>query len=127
MSKTDKELLELAAKAAGIDGSVDDEFGCGMWLRGKRNPDNSRYWSPLTDDGDAFRLAVKLRIAIRLDDKDAVSAGFSKNQDGAPTVDGNGPWFWKEWINGDSHNNGDPYAATRRAITRAAAAMGEKM
>lgn len=42
---TDRELLDLAKKAAGID-----------WL--------SRWWNPLTDDGDALRLAVNLRLRI---------------------------------------------------------------
>jgi hypothetical protein len=114
---TDRELLEAAAKAAGIvlPHYLPALEGEDYWLR---------EWNPLTDDGDALRLAVKLRIAIRLDDPDAASAGWSANQTGAPTHDGSGPWFWKEWIKGEAHNAGDPYAATRRAIVCAAAAMG---
>jgi len=60
----DRELLELAAKAAGIE----------VWfprLNGGKNPDGTRIiltpcyteidratveWKPLTDDGDALRL-----------------------------------------------------------------------
>lgn len=79
-------------------------------------------WNPLTDDGDALRLAVKLRLTIKHDDPDAGGAGIAKDQAGAPTLDGNGPWFRKEW-----HKDSDPYAATRRAIVRAAAEIGRSM
>jgi len=58
---TDREMLELAAKAAGID-----------WIKNCVWIENGFYsplakheriaWNPLTDDGDAFRLAVKLKI-----------------------------------------------------------------
>lgn len=72
--KTDRELLELAAKAAGIDAEwhcsrdeVDEHADYlasteGMWLKGERSPDNSKYWNPLRDDGDCFRLAHKLGL-----------------------------------------------------------------
>jgi len=108
---SDRELLELAAKAAGIhiiewpgitygeakdkalvDGSID------VW------------WNPLTDDGDALRLAVKLRMNVVI-------------TDAGPSVRGDrGPWC-------DEHcaANDDIFAATRRAIVRAAAAIGESM
>jgi hypothetical protein len=49
----DRELLELAAKAAGI---VPYGVNPWQWIRA--------HWNPLTDDGDAFRLAVKLRLDI---------------------------------------------------------------
>lgn len=55
---SDRELLELAAKAAGIsyskyrpDGWLDTR---GLWVDGRR-------WSPLEDDGDRYRLARKLK------------------------------------------------------------------
>jgi len=49
---SDRELLTLAAKAAGY---WDDEFECADRL--------PRFdWNPLTDDGDALRLAVLLNI-----------------------------------------------------------------
>lgn len=117
---TDRELLKYAAMAAGID--FRDWPHTNVPGRYENRP-----WNPLTDDGDALRLAVKLRIAIRLDDPDAVCAGWSANQNGAPTIDGRGPWFWKEWIDGEENNNGDFYAATRRAIVRAAAEIGRAM
>lgn len=52
MSAADKELLELAAKAAGIDGDYSKR------ANSIAHPDG--YWNPLTDDGDALRLAAKL-------------------------------------------------------------------
>lgn len=55
---TDRELLELAAKAVGIPVKP----GChipsgGMWLF---HVDVDRVWTPLHDDGDALRLAVAM-------------------------------------------------------------------
>jgi hypothetical protein len=124
--ETDRELLELAAKAAGIDLAGWSEYRSAFWLGGSV-VNQLMPWNPLTDDGDALRLAVKLRIAIRIDDPDAVCAGWCANQNGAPTLDGKGPWFWKEWIDGEANNNGDPNAAIRRAIVRAAAEIGRAM
>jgi transcriptional regulator GlxA family with amidase domain len=54
---TDRELLELAAKAAGLVWDEDLE----VWLNAE-----SYQWNPLTDDGDALRLAVKLQLTIDL-------------------------------------------------------------
>ena len=105
---TDKELLELAAKAAGLllgkwvfeGGWMDEPNVCGFYLDG----DN---WNPLTDDGDAQRLMVNLRLEISWW-KSGVSA---ESQDCAPV--------------GIQPFNDDPYAATRRAIVRAAAEVGK--
>ena len=53
---TDKELLELAAKSVGIKGA---------WSSGREgirtiySQSDDLVWNPLTDDGDALRLAVK--------------------------------------------------------------------
>lgn len=94
---TDRELLELAAKAAGVSLRLDI-------LR-----DESREWegwNPLTDDGDALRLAVQLLNwphGGRAFDN-AVTAMVAVGQ--LPS---------------------DPYAATRRAIVRAAAEIGKTM
>ena len=52
---TDLELLEAAALAIGH--RVVGVNGEGVMLEGVQAP-----WSPLTDDGDAFRLAVRLNI-----------------------------------------------------------------
>lgn len=115
MNQDDRRLLELAAKAA--------RENLIAWQGTSpicRNDAGYTYkWNPLTDDGDAFRLAVKLDIEI-----------YSGDDDGAMTV-----WAGYEIPHpGDNRimyaceqHKGDPYAATRRAIVRAAAAMGEQM
>ena len=51
---TDRELLELAAKAAGV--VIKYNY---LGTQDARCP-----WNPLTDDGDAFRLALKLKLNI---------------------------------------------------------------
>ena len=56
---TDKELLELAAKAAGIE--YNPNYGKGFWVGEFYS---GKEWNPLTDDGDALRLAVKLKMRI---------------------------------------------------------------
>ena len=103
-SMTDKQLLEAAAKAAGITvGDYHPDFG--VW-----NDNTGREWNPLTNDGDAFRLAVLLGIEPR-QTNDMSSALWSTD---AP------PGFA---VRNEMHN-GDPLAATRRSIVRAAAAIG---
>ncbi len=102
---TDRELLELAAKAAGIEYWVTDGID-GLLVRGQdllRRP-----WNPLTDDGDALRLAVRLRLDILFFDTDE-------------------PWVEIFGIDANAEElfGDDPYAATRRAIVRAAAEVGK--
>ncbi|MDD2005167.1 hypothetical protein [Pseudomonas putida] len=63
MSMEDRELLELAAKAAGIAGDWCEPFGC-LLLAGTQANEGSESWNPLADDGDALRLAVKLDLTI---------------------------------------------------------------
>lgn len=108
MNETDRELLELAAKAAGIDGIKWNEEFPGGWLDGCGAP--STWWDPLQDDGDALRLAVKLRIEVDYYLADVQA----KNDDCDPVF---------EMLS----ENADPYAATRRAIVRAAAEIGKAM
>ncbi len=57
---SDKELLELAAKAAGIKYYQIDQLANGQWRC--FDEFGSVVFSPLTDDGDALRLAVKLDL-----------------------------------------------------------------
>lgn len=99
---TDRELLELAAKAAG------------RWKKYVKGPIENRQeywgydfdWNPLTDDGDALRLAVKLGINV-WKDEDIIWIGRSQQYRLEPTD--------------------DPYAFVRRAIVRAAAEIGRNM
>ena len=94
----DRELLELAAKACGLEeAKMRIEFN---------------QWNPIEDDGDALRLAVKLQIIVGRYDNYVNAAPL---HDGAKEI-----VIW-------SHNEKDPYAATRRAITRAAAEIGRSM
>ncbi len=111
---TDRELLELAAKAAGIALENVPMMGAGLLL------EKGGVWNPLTDDGDALRLAVKLDLPIvRSKITDArlpVVACYKVYVD----VHEEERWQW-EFV------EDDPYAATRRAITRAAAEIGRNM
>ena len=123
---TDKELLEYAAKAAGLrvgfepDGKERGRYDL-YWSRvhsqlvwhnkstGSEYPE-PLFWNPLTGDGDAFRLMVKLRLPFRDGLNGTVETGNERS--GRP--------IWELW--GD-----DPLAATRRAIVRAAAEVGRKL
>lgn len=103
---TDRELLELAAKAASIDVEYLDKRG----FEGRRDAPKAFYhrigiheWNPLTDDGDALRLAVKLSIF-------------------------NGADFYKFRMHERIGNQGkDDCYATRRSIVRAAAEIGKSI
>jgi hypothetical protein len=116
---TDSELLELAAKAAGavwIDQNFPyDEFGRMMLDFGGGVSE----WNPLTDDGDALRLAVKLDIEFYQGDDDgpSVYAGYWGKSERRDVT----RLFASEPM------SDDPYAATRRAIVRAAAEIGKQM
>ncbi len=120
---TDRELLEAAAKAAGIEliawTKFFDEwkFAC--------NPCGEP-WNPLTDDGDALRLAVKLGIKVMpypVYDSTKHSVCASRRSLAPPEDDENtyvGPDCIEVY-------GSDPYAATRRAIVRAAAEIGKSI
>ena len=103
---TDRELLELAAKAAGMPASI------WWWVDGVlcKAGDVHTPWNPLTDDGDALRLAVKTKMEVCVWDTDTT---VLTSNDDISTL--------------SEPTNGDPYAATRRAITRAAAEIGRNM
>lgn len=60
---TDRKLLELAAKAAGIACDSEGPF-TSVDRYDLYNGIYTEYlpWNPLTDDGDALRLAVKLNL-----------------------------------------------------------------
>jgi hypothetical protein len=108
---TDRELLELAAKAAGIEGEYESWTGQGF-NEGIRQVINGskclRPWNPLTDDGDALRLAVKLRLLVNVTDF------FCHATNGHEEAE-------------ELHEGRDEYAANRRAIVRAAAEIGRTM
>jgi len=122
---TDREMLELAARAAGIrTPSPDDmdpggrqyEESLGLWCKFKWG---WNWWNPLADDGDALRLAVKLDIEIYQGDDEgpAVCAGYW----GKPERRDVARLYCIEPL------ADDPYAATRRAIVHTAAEIGRQM
>lgn len=100
---TDRELLELAAKAAGQERSIAGD----LWSNAL-----GKLWDPLTDDGDALRLAVKLGMSMILK-----SHGFK------------GPTTWIRSFSSEKteYHGSDPCAATRRCIVKAAAEIGKEM
>ena len=111
---SDRELLELAAKAAGYVIELDMNWGTGgmPFFRMSGNK-----WNPLTDDGDALRLAVKLQLTVC---NEHLSAGVAYCTDADENV-------YPEVQSTDHQprvNDGD-YAATRRAIVLCAAHIGE--
>lgn len=73
---SDRELLELAAKAAGVNlawRALTNMPGAAEYPRSVDVHGIKSLWNPLTDDGDAFRLALKLRIQIEyVDEMDSV-------------------------------------------------------
>ena len=108
---TDKELLELAAKAAGMQivGEVDkmiaqpDHRTGGYVIRNDRGGDSC--WNPITDDGDAFRLAVAMGFSLE----------FGKTGRASLHRDG-------EWLGTATGSRGaGPVASMRRAIVILAA------
>lgn len=110
-------LLELAAKAAGVKYDQDkvtphptSGAWWGLWLTRDTEPNEfTRYhWNPLTDDRDAFRLAVALGLKIEHHDDSVV--------------------VWHDYCGtGFISYEGDADKATRRAIVLAAADIGQDM
>lgn len=110
---SNRELLELAAKAGGIKGEYVSWCYNGF-KEGIREPNDksSIPWNPLTGDGDALRLAVKLGLCMTID----LDLGRETEVWDYGALAG----AWEA----ESHNQ-DPYAATRRAIVRVAAEIGK--
>lgn len=117
--KTDKELLQLAAKAAGYDyltewsekiTDYDSEHYNRSALHASGEGGQCQSFNPLDNDGDAFRLAVDLGVDVICNEYHSCVQVF--------------------YIDGSSESMVEPYgedkhAATRRSIVRAAAAIGE--
>lgn len=59
---SDRELLGLAAKAAGFDAT--DWLGGDDWMNVYYGKGKHSCWNPLTDDGDALRLAAKVGMLV---------------------------------------------------------------
>lgn len=93
---TDRELLERAAMAAGIDVRW---YGGGCLRVADKCNGFAGNWNPLVNDGDALRLAVRLKL------------------------EGVAGEVWATAGSSINDYERDPCAATRRAIVRAAAEM----
>ena len=115
---TDREMLELAAKAAewklcGYSwiGENEDDDECEILESAfvKTHPEQelATKWNPLTDDGDALRLAVRLHMQVSVTTE-------SCRAETLPCL-------------GVRVNDSDENLATRRAVVMAAAAVGREM
>lgn len=110
----DRELLELAAKAAGMTGYIHEWVDGPSFIVPGEDP---VIWNPITDDGDALRLLCQRSMRIVEDHGGAYRAvQFTIN----PEAD-------DESIHEIEIEWPQTSAATRRAIVRAAAAIGEAM
>ena len=105
----DHQLLELAARGALGNTSIPDQ-PLQMIAKG---------WNPLTDDGDAFRLATKLGLEIRR----------GRWPSGARYVSAHQVWNPNDSCYEDDGVavNPDACAATRRAIVQAAARIAKEL
>lgn len=99
---TNRELLELAALAAGYKTTL---YTGHVYIH---DGTSTRQWNPLENDGDAFRLMVRLNLSVRC---------FGTG----PVVDGCYISYGPERITTDLA------AATRLAIVRCAAEIGRRM
>ena len=117
VAESDRELLELAAKAVGLamkkHGPSSDGRSAAL--------DNGLFWTPFDNDGDAFRLETKLSFSavewadgIEVGELETVSRGlrFIKGR--------------SAYVKLNDHN-GDKLAARRLAGVRAAAEIGKGM
>jgi hypothetical protein len=105
---TDCELIERAALAAALG----KPYEWGGWPDPKKpafiNEQNDIvFFDPLTDDGDALRLAIKLDMALDLDEHPRATT----------------PWAESMWA--DFPPAEDKAAAVRRCIVSAAAALAD--
>jgi hypothetical protein len=104
----DRDLLIFAAKAAGIEIN---------WFKWERQ---TNQWNPLTDDGDALRLACQLHIDIEWGDGDVWAYRHA-------SADGDCFTAIEVLAEHQPEEIGTGSRATRRAITRAAAEIGKGM
>ena len=108
--KTDRELIELAAKAAGLTVMWSEPFKRyeRFVLEKYAGP-----WDPINDDGDALRLATALRISI-IRDSPNVQAVADQTGERKTKIQEDVLYQCK-------------HDATRRVIVRAAAAIGGQL
>jgi hypothetical protein len=113
LSAADQELLTLAARAAGLMNPQYEQAVAGNWnIYYGDESDPRECWNPLTDDGDALRLAVKLGLQVTPPSSKYPFAFAMEPtmQCAAHRVD----------------DVSDPMSATRRVIVLAAAEIGKQ-
>jgi hypothetical protein len=116
MSMTDQELLELAAKAAGMEVKAAIVLADGT-LKGIDVSNDGviiHYWHPLIDDGDALRLAAAIPDVAVVIDNHMGWCGVHLSAE-------RGKYDLVEYFNGDKARS------IRLAIVRAAAEIGKVM
>lgn len=120
-----RRLLEMAARAQGYQDAEWSEFGQCMELPSK--PHGRLDWRPHEDDGDSRRLEVALELTV-------IQHPIYENPKHS-AIARRSSWDSEayEWrldvlaMAPYSDHNGDKAAATRMAVLRAAAAIGEAM
>lgn len=106
---TDRELLQMAAKAAGIPTNGKFRANQGVFFdEGDGAGAEIGWWNPLTDDGDNARLRRALRIVVQWFPTDVAAMHWSAEGRGRSWAEPYGK---------------DPASAERRAVVRAAAAL----
>ena len=103
----DRALLEMAAKAAGYTKTRVDVRGWFFVCVYSGEPEEWELWNPLTDDGDALRLAVKLEMNVMV--------GVVRTPAGFTAIE-----YSEDGCQDDNE-------LTRLAIVRAAAEIGRSM
>lgn len=107
----DRDLLNKAASLIGIDLSQYEWKLGSYWLFAG---DATHSWNPLFRDEDAFRLMVKLRMSVDVDQYEQSSYAYTGE---VPRV-----YSVVNW----SEVRGDEAQATRRAIVQSAAYLWEE-
>lgn len=111
----DRELLELAAEAAGIkDFGYSQNFG--GYTSGEPYSKDEYRWNPLQNDGDAFRLAVKLGLSV-------IQQSSISGPEPVSAASGFGVDDFKRF---SCKYDGGPLSATRRSIVLAAAEIARQ-
>lgn len=122
--RTDRELLELAAKAAGMPSHRYCEAWKAMAAYTMQDGYYGPSWNPLSDDGDALRLAVKLQLNVNNEHVSAGAAYCTRGEDEVFPIASSGMECHGPAADHVIHED---YDATRRAIVLAAAEIGASM
>jgi len=111
----DRELLEAAARAAGIEigdylDPIDRKYSgaLGIWIQAGYG-EMGRWWNPLQNGDHAFQLVVKLGLSVEVDNGDHVTRVLN-------CLGGE--------LSRELHHEGGQMCSTYRAIVRAASSIG---